>query len=377
MATNDNNFSDLDLDDGVLKGLYLNGFKNPSKIQKEGIKSIITKKDCILQSQSGTGKTATYLLGIYKNLKDDPHSKAIVILPTRELANQVLDVATTIFKYTNITLSSCIGGSKYNNLNSNLLICTLGRLLHMIDLNKINLKKIKIVAIDEADNLLEDKTQINSNVIKLFSKFNDNIQVILISATINKIIYSFSNKYMDDPIKVLVKNDNIVVDLIRQFYVNTELEEYKFDVLIDLYSIISTNQAIIFCNTIRKVKYLDENLKKNNFTITSIHGQMTQEERNEIVKEFRDGETRILLTTDLLARGIDIPHVNLVINYDLTNDKETYIHRIGRCGRFGKKGVAITLVKMQDPSDTKQFNKLKNHYDLNINEMPEDVDKYI
>jgi len=122
---------------------------------------------------------------------------------------------------------------------------------------------------------------------------------------------------------------------------------------------------------------LDENLKKNNFTITSIHGQMTQEERNEIVKEFRDGETRILLTTDLLARGIDIPHVNLVINYDLTNDKETYIHRIGRCGRFGKKGVAITLVKMQDPSDTKQFNKLKNHYDLNINEMPEDVDKYI
>jgi len=253
MATNDNNFSDLDLDDGVLKGLYLNGFKNPSKIQKEGIKSIITKKDCILQSQSGTGKTATYLLGIYKNLKDDPHSKAIVILPTRELANQVLDVATTIFKYTNITLSSCIGGSKYNNLNSNLLICTLGRLLHMIDLNKINLKKIKIVAIDEADNLLEDKTQINSNVIKLFSKFNDNIQVILISATINKIIYSFSNKYMDDPIKVLVKNDNIVVDLIRQFYVNTELEEYKFDVLIDLYSIISTNQAIIFCNTIRKV----------------------------------------------------------------------------------------------------------------------------
>jgi len=377
MATNDNNFSDLDLDDGVLKGLYLNGFKNPSKIQKEGIKSIITKKDCILQSQSGTGKTATYLLGIYKNLKDDPHSKAIVILPTRELANQVLDVATTIFKYTNITLSSCIGGSKYNNLNSNLLICTLGRLLHMIDLNKINLKKIKIVAIDEADNLLEDKTQINSNVIKLFSKFNDNIQVILISATINKIIYSFSNKYMDDPIKVLVKNDNIVVDLIRQFYVNTELEEYKFDVLIDLYSIISTNQAIIFCNTIRKVKYLDENLKKNNFTITSIHGQMTQEERNEIVKEFRDGETRILLTTDLLARGIDIPHVNLVINYDLPNDKETYIHRIGRCGRFGKKGVAITLVKMQDPSDTKQFNKLKNHYDLNINELPEDVDKYI
>ena len=144
-----------------------------------------------------------------------------------------------------------------------------------------------------------------------------------------------------------------------------------------MYNIVSTSQAIIFCNTIRKVKWLTEKLEEENFPITSIHGKMTQEERNEIVKEFRNGKTRILLTTDLLSRGIDIPQVNLVINYDIPPNKETYIHRIGRCGRFGKKGVSITMVKMEDPNDVKSLNKLKNYYNINIKELPEDIETYL
>ena len=178
-------------------------------------------------------------------------------------------------------------------------------------------------------------------------------------------------------IKVLLKKHEIAVDLISQFWLDVEREEYKFEVLMELYNLISTSQAIIFCNTISKVKWLTDNLNKNNFPITAIHGKMSQEERNEIVKEFRDGKTRLLLTTDLLARGIDIPQVNLVINYDIPFNKETYIHRIGRCGRFGKKGLSLTFVKTEDNVDVKCLNKMKNFYKINIKEMPNDIENYI
>jgi superfamily II DNA/RNA helicase len=182
---------------------------------------------------------------------------------------------------------------------------------------------------------------------------------------------------MDNPVKILLKNSEVAVDLISQFYVNVEKEDLKFDTLLDLYSLVSTSQAIIFCNSVEKVDWLKENLEKNNFVITCIHGKMNQKERETIVKEFRDGNTRILLTTDLLSRGIDIPLVNLVINYDLPINKEIYIHRIGRCGRFDRKGVAITMVKMDDPPDVKLFNKLKYHYKLNIQELPDNIEKYL
>ena len=136
----------------------------------------------------------------------------------------------------------------------------------------------------------------------------------------------------------------------------------------DIYNIVQSSQCIIFCNTIRKIKWLEENLKKENFPITTIHGNMTQDERKEIVKDFRDGKTRILLTSDLLARGIDIPSVKLVINYDLPINKETYMHRIGRCGRFDKKGTSISIVKSNDPQDNKIFNTMKRFYSLKIRE---------
>jgi superfamily II DNA/RNA helicase len=145
----------------------------------------------------------------------------------------------------------------------------------------------------------------------------------------------------------------------------------------DLYGITSTSQTIIFCNTIRKVEWLTENLTKNNFTITSISSKNTQQERDDIVKEFREGKTRLLLTTDLLARGIDIPDVNLVVNYDLPPNKETYIHRIGRCGRFGKKGVSISLVKIDDQCDIKNLQRMKQIYNIDIKEMPNDIEKYL
>lgn len=374
------NFDDLNINEDILKGVYLYGFTAPSKIQIKGIQSINTGKDCLLQSQSGTGKTATYLLGIFNRMNYDDTCQTIIITPTRELATQVFKVANSIAKYSKFKLALCIGGTNINTnmfelKKTNLIIGTLGRINHMIQTKKIKMNNLKMLVIDEADNLLSDG--VTENLQHMFNKIPKGIQYLLISATLSQNVFNLSNNLMDNPIKVLLRKNEIPVDLISQFYIDVEVEDYKFDVLLDLYNLISTTQAIIFCNTIRKVTWLTDNLKEKNFSITAIHGKMTQQERTDIVNEFRDGKTRLLLTTDLLARGIDIPQVNLVINYDLPISKETYIHRIGRCGRFGKKGVSITMVKMEDSMDIKLLNKMKNYYKLNISEIPENINDYI
>jgi superfamily II DNA/RNA helicase len=373
-------FNELNLNEDIIKGIYLYGFTQPSKIQIKGIKAISTGKDCILQSQSGTGKTATYLLGVLNRLTNDKTTQGIIITPTRELCEQVFTVSTELSKFTTYNIVKCIGGTNiFQNIKqlktATVVIGTLGRINHMINDKKINIHNIKFIVLDEADELLSDG--IPKELNELFDISPNGVQVILISATISKNVLSSSNRFIHEPIKVLLRNDEIAVNLISQFYIDVETEEFKFDTLLDLYNLVSTSQTIIFCNTIRKIEWLEENLKKNNFPITVIHSNMTQLERDCVVKEFRDGKTRLLLTTDLLSRGIDIPQVNMVINYDLPINKETYIHRIGRCGRFDKKGVSITLVRMKDPSDAKTLFRMKQFYKIQINEMPSDLNQYL
>ena len=381
-----NSFDTLNLSEELLKGVYLYGFSQPSNIQIKGIQSIGTGKDCILQSQSGTGKTATYLLGILNRLDilgKKSNNISIIITPTRELANQVYNVAVNLNKYTNYKIGRCIGGidlytTKLEIKNASLIIGTLGRIYHMISDNKINYNNIKTITLDEADDVLSDG--INDNLEYIFNNITkkSNTQIILISATMTYNVFNFSKKFMiEEPIKILLKDNEVILDLISQFYLNVEIEEQKFDTLLDLYNLVSTSQAIIFSNTIKKIEWLEENLKANNFPITVIHSNMTQIERNNIVQEFREGKTRLLLTTDLLSRGIDIPQVNMVINYDLPDNKETYIHRIGRCGRFDKKGIAINFVRMNNSNDIRIFNRLKHVYKINIQELPESFEKYL
>jgi superfamily II DNA/RNA helicase len=374
-------FNDLNLKEDLLKGVYLYGFTKPSKIQINGIQNISSGKDCMLQSQSGTGKTATYLLGVLNRIDSNENKcQGIIITPTHELADQVYSVAIELSKFLGINIVKCIGGTDLNDnrdkiKTAHLIIGTNGRISHMIKEKRINLFSIKFIILDEADELLADG--LNEKLKFIFDKCSDGIQCCMISATFPPNIFSVAKRIMDNPVKILLRNSEVSVDLISQFYVNVEKEDLKFDTLLDLYSLVSTSQAIIFCNSIEKVDWLKTNLENNNFVITCLHGKMNQKEREIIIKEFRDGKTRILLTTDLLSRGIDIPLVNLVINYDLPINKEIYIHRIGRCGRFDKKGVAITMVKMEDPYDIKLFNKLKHHYKLNIEELPDDIHKYL
>lgn len=376
-----NNFDDLKLSQELIKGVYLHGFTQPTPIQIKGINSITTGKDCILQSQSGTGKTATYLLGVMNRLDaTETGCQGVIITPTRELADQVYAVAINLAKYTNFKITKCVGGTNvYQNRdelkNATLVIGTIGRLSHMINENKINSHKVKFVVLDEADDLLANG--VNDKLQFILDKIPCGVQIVLISATMSNNVFSISKIFMHDPIKILLKNNEVIIDLITQFYIDVETEESKFDTLLDLYNLVSAAQTIIFCNTIRKVEWLEQQLKLNNFTITTIHSNMNQSERDNIVKEFRDGNTRLLLTTDLLSRGIDIPQVNMVINYDLPANKETYVHRIGRCGRFDKKGVAITLVKSTDPCDIKTFNRMKHYYNMDIKEMPISIGQYL
>ena len=373
-------FNELKLNEDLLKGVYLYGFTQPSSIQLNGINAISTGKDCILQSQSGTGKTATYLLGVINRLTNDKFTQGLIITPTRELCEQVYNVASALSKFTKHNIVKCVGGTNiHQNIKelrtSTVVIGTLGRMNHMINENKLNTHHLKFIVLDEADELLEDG--IPKALLDIIDKSPNGVQIILISATMSHNVFTASNKFIHDPIKILLKNHEIAVDLISQFYIDVETEEFKFDTLLDLYNLVSTSQTIIFCNTIRKIEWLEENLKKNNFPITVIHSNMTQVERDTVVKEFRDGKTRLLLTTDLLSRGIDIPQVNMVINYDLPVNKETYVHRIGRCGRFDKKGVSITLVRMKDPSDAKTLFRMKQFYKIDIKEMPADINTYL
>ena len=377
----DTSFENLKINNELLKGVYLYGFKNPSKIQIKGISAISTGRDCLLQSQSGTGKTGTYLLGVLNQIDlKKKYCQILVMVPTRELAEQVVYVCSSFIKYTNIRMASCIGGTNIeHNINTlkyaNIIIGTTGRIEHMLKVKYIKLTNLRCLVLDEADTMLS--FGFKEQILEILKYTNKKVQKCLLSATVPKLIIDLSKNLMDKPINVLLKSEDVAVKAIKQYYLDTEIEDYKFDILLDLYKLISTSQTIIFCNTIRKIKWIAENLQKKNFPITIMHGKMTYSERAQTVNDFRTGKTRLLLTTDLLSRGIDIPNVNLVINYDIPGNKETYIHRIGRSGRFGKVGVAITFIKFEDENDKQIFDRLKYHYKIDIKELPENISDYL
>ena len=378
---NINKFEDFNLNKDLLKGIYINGFVKPSEIQKKGISLILSGRDCIIQSQSGTGKTATYLISILNQINDNiKHNQCIILVPTKQLAEQVYSVAIKLSNSTKIKTCLSVGGIEIKkNINdikeSQLIIGTVGRIYHFISERIINKLTIKTLVLDEADEMLGN--DFGENVKDIIIKLKNLKQICFLSATFDEEIIKFSNSIMKTPQTLLLDVCDVPVATIKQFYINVEVENYKFDVLLDLFGVLQTNQTIIFCNKIITISWLSEKLIENDFCITSIHGEMTHEERNKVVDDFRNGKTKILLTTDLLARGIDIPDVNTVINYDLPNKMETYIHRIGRCGRFNKKGISINLVKMNDQSNKILFSKIKTYYGIEIDEMPEDFEKFL
>lgn len=365
-------FDDLNLKESILRGIYGYGYEKPSSIQKKAIQPVLDGRDIIAQAQSGTGKTATFSIGVLQNIDETSlETQAIILCHTRELALQVQNVIQNLGQYMNINFNISVGGTmvqdNINQLlkNPHIVIGTPGRVLDMINKKALNTRHLKMLVIDEADEML---SKIFSNQIyDIFRFLPNNIQVGLFSATMTEEFFKLTKCFMRDPVTILVKNDELTLDGIKQFYINLEKTEYKFATLCDIYETCSVNQTMIYCNSRKNVDDLYNELIRNNFSVAYIHGDMGQSERNQIMEEFRSGTTRVLISTDLLSRGIDIQQISLVINYDIPNNIECYIHRIGRSGRYGRKGSAINFVTNYD---VKKMAEIERYYSTQIDELP-------
>jgi ATP-dependent RNA helicase len=240
--------------------------------------------------------------------------------------------------------------------------------LDMIRRRNLRTRNIKLLFLDEADEMLS--RGFKEQIYDVYRYLPPSIQMCLISATLPNEVLEMTHKFMTDPIRILVKRDELTLEGIKQFFVAVEREEWKFDTLCDLYDTLTITQAVIFCNTRRKVDWLSDRMRAANFTVAAMHGDMPQKERDHIMQEFRAGSQRVLISTDVWARGLDVQQVSLVINYDLPNNRELYIHRIGRSGRFGRKGVAINFVKSDD---IRILRDIEQYYSTQIDEMPMNV----
>ncbi|ODV81422.1 eukaryotic initiation factor 4A-12 [Suhomyces tanzawaensis NRRL Y-17324] len=369
-------FEGMNLNPLLLKGIYEYGFETPSAIQSRAIMQIISGKDVIAQAQSGTGKTATFSIGMLEVLDTKVKDcQALVLSPTRELALQIQRVIQQLGKFMKIQSYGCIGGSQINedikNLKSikkQIISGTPGRILDLIKRRFLSLKSLKLLILDEADELLTNGFK--EQIFEILKTVNAGIQIVVVSATLTRDVLEMTNKFTSNPVKILVKREDVTLEGIKQYYIQCDKEDWKFDTLCDLYDSLTITQAVIFCNTKVKVNWLTEQMRRQNFTVVSMHGDMKQDERDEIMNDFRNGNSRVLISTDVWARGIDVQQVSLVINYDLPIDKENYIHRIGRSGRFGRKGVAINLLVKED---RKELKALEKYYTTRIREMPSNL----
>jgi len=369
------NFDDMHLKEDLLRGIYAYGFEKPSAIQQRAIIPCCKDHDVIAQAQSGTGKTATFAISILQNIDINLRgTQALVLAPTRELAQQIQKVVLALGDYMGAQCHSCIGGTKVQEdrtiLESgvHVVVGTPGRVFDMTQRGSLRTESVKMFVLDEADEMLS--RGFKDQIYDIFRLMPENIQVVLLSATMPVEVLDVTKRFMREPIRILVKKEELTLEGIRQFYVNVDKEEWKLDTLCDLYETLTITQAVIFCNTRRKVDWLTEQMHSRDFTVSSMHGDMEQKERELIMREFRSGSSRILITTDLLARGIDVQQVSLVINYDLPTNRENYIHRIGRGGRFGRKGVAINFVTAED---VRTMREIEQYYNTVIEEMPMNV----
>ncbi|CAE6508009.1 unnamed protein product [Rhizoctonia solani] len=356
-------FEDLGLKKDLLRGIYAYNFEKPSAIQQRAILPITKGRDVIAQAQSGTGKTAAFSISILQSIDTSlRETQALVLSPTRELATQVQSVILALGDYMNVQCHTCIGGTSIRedirklDHGQHVVSGTPGRVFDMIRRRNLRTRNIKMLVLDEADELLNQGFK--DQIYDVYRYLPPSTQVVVLSDTLPHDVLEMTTKFTTDPIRILVKRDELTLEGIKQFFVAVEKEDWKFDTLCDLYDTLTITQA---------VEWLTEKMRAANFTVASMHGDMVQKERDAIMAEFRQGSSRVLITTDVWARGIDVQQVSLVINYDLPSNRGNYIHRVGRSGRFGRKGVAINLVTVED---VRILRDIEQYYSTQIDEMP-------
>lgn len=372
-------FVDMNLNEDVLRGVFASGFETPSYIQRRAIVPCIEGHDVIAQSQSGTGKTATFVIPVLQRIDASrSETQALILTPTRELAKQIWNVVITLGEFTGVRCHACVGGTSVEGdvkaLRSkapHVVAGTPGRVFDMLTRGSLSAGAVKTLVLDEADRMLGPG--LKDQISDIFARLPPNVQTILLSATMPADALEAALKFTRDPKRILVKKEELTLEGIRQFYVNAEKEELKLETLCDLYGSLQLSQAVIFLNTRRKAEWLTRRMTSRDFTVSLLHGEMDQRERDEVMKEFRSGSSRVLVTTDLLARGIDVRRVSVVINYDLPTNLENYIHRIGRGGRFGGKGVAINMIT-EDSCEA--LAEIQRFYGTQVEELPMDMNRF-
>lgn len=377
-------FEKMDLPEQLLRGIYSYGWEKPSEIQSKSIMVMKSGRDVIAQAQSGTGKTGSFTIGSVCNV--DPtieYPQVIMLSNVRDLAIQTYGIVKQLTQFMDIKVTLLIGkGPEANEkddfkipppiYNAQIIIGTPGRIVDCLRRNILNNKFLRCLVNDEADEVLSEGFQ--KQMKQIFDYLPSDAQVVLFSATINDNLMNISKMIMREPVKILMPPEKLTLEGIQQYYVKLQNESIKFEVLLDLYENISINQAIIFVNSKPKVDELEMRLKERNYAISTIHGGMSQFRRNQILDNFRLGASRILIATDVLSRGIDIQQVSLVINYDLPIRIESYIHRIGRSGRYGKKGIAVNFMTVDD---IRKMDTIAKNFNANITPLPSNLNEVL
>ena len=347
-------FDDMGLSEDLARGIYSFGFERPSKIQTFAIVPMREHRDILAQSQSGTGKTGAFVIGSLSCVDKSLQAPQVLVLsPTRELAQQTEKVAHTLGHYMGLKTLCATGGNQLRadsqafRDGAQFIVGTPGRVYDLIRRGDFSIENIRVVILDEADQMLEDLFAEQVKCILDF-KFPSTTQLALFSATMPTDVLELAEKFLSNPVRILLPPDEVTLKGILQFHVPLEREDWKFDVLLDLYQHLKINQAFIYVNKRQKAEMLAKRMTEAGFTLECIHGDMNVADRKKRMEDFRSGTVRVLISTDLLARGIDVQQVSVVINYELPSNRENYIHRIGRSGRFARKGLAINLVTMDE-----------------------------
>jgi len=376
----------LNLRPALLRGIYAFGFEKPSPIQKKGLIPLIQpghkgkRRDIIAQAQSGTGKTACFGVGALQIIDHELHATQVLILaPTHELASQIKGVITDIGRFEKVKVQLLVGGTSVDGdrakLDENpphIVVGTPGRVHDMIRRKYLKTDKIDLIVLDEADEMLS--AGFKDQIYKIFQYMHNDIQIGLFSATVPDTLEQLTTRFMRNPIKILVEADMLTLQGIAQYFIKLDSDEHKYDTIKDLFEGLTISQAIIYCNSTRRVDDLEEAMVQDKFPVKKIHGKMEEDERKGVHKDFKNGGCRVLITSDLFARGIDIQQVSVVINFDVPKCEHTYLHRIGRSGRWGRKGIAINFVTRHDGAKLKHF---EEYYNTQISEMPGDWSKHL
>jgi len=365
-------WDDAPLKRSVLRGIYSMGFEAPSPIQKQAIIPISQGLDILAQAQSGTGKTGAFCVGTLERCTADPYVQIIILAPTRELAMQIQSVFDQLSLPSNLKSHLLIGGTPVERDRRQIaeqkpqaVIGCPGRILDFLQRRVVDGERVRMIVLDEADEILSQGFR--DQLFQIFQHISPAAQVIMFSATIPEALLEVTAKIMKDPVQILVKNEMMTLEGISQFYVLFETDHEKLMALKDLYEGMSVSQSIIYCNSVRRVIDLYEAMRRENFPVCCIHSDMEREQRTRSYEEFKSGKYRVLISSNVTARGIDLQQVSIVINYDIPKCVHTYLHRIGRSGRWGRKGVGINFVTKYDIDKMRAIEK---HYQTEITELP-------